>query len=288
MDGISEFAKPSVVTQLFSNGLNLLATTTKGIEDEETWKKGMNKNGDQEGIPLSESPFNYAVSYWLPHAMSVPQGCGGTSISRKLWELVRDFLWDQDGVLFTEWLRVFVPKDEDWHKSGIVFRCLSHYSIKSLVDNRIAVAASYGLVDILEWAHPDGIDFDVSSKLGVTPLLHTAWYGEEDAAKLLLSKGSVRVNQTACRASGTGQCSEGDCKMNGHTPLMGAVRYGHPNIVKLLLRQPGIEVDLVSHGKTALGHAIHENNPKAIELLVGAGAKLAMYDGKTVDIPSHS
>jgi hypothetical protein len=275
------------VTQLFSNGLNLLATTIRKEEEGKKWRNGMNKNDDQEGIPLSESPFNYAVSYWLKHAMDVPQGCGGTSISRALWELVRDFFWDQDGDLFTEWLRVFVPKDEDWHKTKIANRALSRAMSKSTINSCIAVAASYGLVDILEWAHPDGIDFDISNHLGVTPLILTAWYGEEDAAKVLLSKNPVRINQTACRASGTGQCLKGDCRMNGHTPLMGAVRYDYPNIVKLLLRQPGIEVDLVSHGKTALGHAI-QDNPKAIELLVGAGAKLAMYDGKTVDIPSHS
>jgi ankyrin repeat protein len=247
----------------------------------------MNKNGDREGMPLYESPFNYAVSYWLPHAMGVPQGCEGTSISRELWELVRDFFWDEDGALFTEWLRVFVPNDEDWHKTK-VFRCLSHYSAKSVADNSIVVAASYGLIDILEWAHPDGIDFNVSDASGVTPLQHTAWCGEEDAAKVLLAKNSVRVNQAVCRRSSTGQCLEGDCRLNGHTPLMGAVIYGYPNMVKLLLRQPGIEVDLVSHGNTALGHAIREFNTKGIELLVGAGAKLAMYGGKIMNIPSHS
>jgi ankyrin repeat protein len=215
----------------------------------------------------------------------VPRGRGGTSISKELWELVRDFLWDHDGALFTEWVRVFAPGHEDWHRAGGVLRCLSHPARKSEVGSSVAVAASYGLVDILEWAHPDGVDFDMSNNLGITPLIHTAWYGEEDAAKALLSKGSVRINQTVCHASGTGQCSDGDCALNGDTALMGAIMYNQPNMVKLLLKQPGIEVDLVSHGNTALGLAISYNRPEDTRLLIGAGAKLAMFCGKEIDIP---
>jgi hypothetical protein len=50
MDGISEFAKYPVVTQLFSNGLHLLATTVNNEVDEKKFKSGMNENGDPEGI----------------------------------------------------------------------------------------------------------------------------------------------------------------------------------------------------------------------------------------------
>jgi hypothetical protein len=287
MNRISELAQYSVVTQLFSNGLNLLATTVHDEEDGKKWKVGMNKNEGQEGIPLSESPFNYAISYWLKHAMDVPQGCGGTSISRELWELVKDFFWDQDGDLFTEWLRVLAPKDDDWNAAGKHVRCLSPFSDKSGVGSCIAVAASYRLIDTIEWAHPDGIDFDVPNKIGVTPLIYAAWCEEEGAVKALLSKNSMRINQKACYLSDTGQCPDGDCGSTGTTPLIAAAMNKPSNVLRLLLKQPGIEVDLVSHGYTALGQAINDNIQEAIELLVGAGAKTAMYGGKIVDIPSR-
>jgi hypothetical protein len=231
-----------LVTQLFSNGLNHLETTLHaGDEDDEKNKKGMNKKGDEKGMPLSGSPFNYAVSYWLKHAMEVPHGIEATPLSKGLWELVRDFFWDQDGEIFMEWVRVFSSGEEDWHRTPPTFNSdafgkpLRMYLSKSFATS-VNIAASYGLVDILEWAHPDGVDFDVSDKLyGFTPLIWATQAGQADIIKILLSKHSVRINHTACLPSTTGQCSDGNCEGDGHSALMQAARLMDLGAMQVLL-----------------------------------------------------
>jgi hypothetical protein len=281
-----------LVTQLFSDGLNHLETTLHDRDkDDEKHKRGMNKKGDKKGIPLSESPFNYAVSYWLKHAMEVRHGIEGTPLSRGLWELVRDFFWDQDGEFFTEWVRVFASGEEDWHESpdmfdsGTLCKPLHKYLSKSLATS-VNIAASYGLVDIIEWAHPDGVDFDVPDKIRYTPLIWATDFGQVDVIKMLLSKHSVRINKTACLTPTTGQCSDEKCEGDGNTALTKAAQLVDLGAMKWLLGQPDIEVDLVSHGNTALGWAIDVKHMEAIKLLVGAGAKLAMFGGEVLEIPS--
>jgi ankyrin repeat protein len=260
-------------------------------DDKRIFQEGMNKKGDQKGLPLSQSPFNYAVSYWLKHARGVPHGARATSLSKELWELVRDLFWEHDGGVFMQWLRVMTAEGQDWHWKPITSHmfantCLNPHYGKSHVTS-IGVAASYGLVDIFEWAHPDGIDFDIFDDYWGSPLMQAAWSGEEDVVKVLLSRFSGDINRTTCRASATVECSNGYCALNGSTVLMKAAASKRSEVIKLLLKQPNIEVDLVSHGNTALGLAISENFPEIIELLLGAGAKLAMKNGEIVEIPSN-
>jgi hypothetical protein len=285
MNRASGYLTIFVVTQLFSDGLNHLETTLHSLDqNSEKNKRGMNKKGDQTGLPLANSPFNYAVSYWLKHALEVSHGNGEIPLSKELWELVRDLFWSQDGEILAEWLRVFASGHEAWHGSGIskpLNSGLGKYHVSS-----IDVAASYGLVDIFEWPHPAGVDFDASDKWGYTPLIWAAGSGEEEVVKALLSKHSVRINHTACLASATVECSEGSCGGEGYTALMEATLYSYLGVMKLLLGQPDIELDLVSHGNTALGVAINKGHMKAVELLVGAGAKLAMKDRNVLEIPS--
>jgi hypothetical protein len=257
--------------------------TLRWQEGDGKMKDGMNKKGDDKGIPLSSSPFDYAVSNWLKHAMEARRRTGETSFSRELWELVRDLFWDRDGEFFMEWLRVFASGGEDWHGNCGLSRSLQFS--KSHI-TRTNVAASYGLVDIIEWAHPDGVDFDVLDKWGYTPLIWAAGCGEDEVVKTLISKHSVRINHTSCLPSTTVQCSDGSCGGDGYTALMHAAMFTHPPVMKLLLGQPDIEVDLVSHGHTALGVAIDVKHMEATKLLVGAGAKLAMKRGTVLEIPS--
>jgi hypothetical protein len=254
-------------------------------------KRGMTKKGDEKGIPLSESPFNYAVSYWLKHAMEIRHGTGETLLSKELWELVRDLFWDRDGEFFTEWLRVFASGYEDWHTKLIAARTLNRPLSYSLNKSRVTstnVAASYGLVDIIEWAHPDGIDFDVTDKWRYTPLIEAAGTGEDDVVKTLLSKHSVRINQMTCYPPIAEQCLGGDCPQTGTTALMDAAMFRNFGVMQLLLGHPEIEVDLISHRTTALGEAIAEGSSEVAKLLVDAGAKLAMKNGNVLEIPSYS
>jgi ankyrin repeat protein len=281
-----------VVTQLFSDGLSQLETTLHSQDkDDEKMKRGMNKKGDEKGIPLSESSFNYSVSYWLKHAIETRHRIEDTSLSKELWELVRDFFWDQGGEFFTEWVRVFASGSDSWHTKSVPSRSLHKPLSSYLEKSRVTgtnVAASYGLVDIIEWAHPDGIDFDVLDKWRYTPLIEAAGTGEDDVVRILLFKHSARINQMTCYPPTTEHCSGSDCTKSGTTALMDAAMFRNFGVMQLLLGHPDIEVDLISHRTTVLGEAIVEGSSEVAKLLVDAGAKLAMKNGNVLEIPSYS
>jgi ankyrin repeat protein len=273
-----------VVTQLFSSGVKKLQT---GKE-----RHGNDVAEEPDKIPIKDSPFNYAVSYWLKHAMEVPHGIRATSLSKELWGVVRDFFWDGDGTVYTEWLRVFPANFEEWHwkpkpHDEQIGRCLMYPDVQKTV-TCLNVAASYGLVDILEWAHPDGIDFNERNRLGKTPLMYAAWIGEEIAINLILSRNGVEVNRTGCLSPITSGNCDGGCGGSVNSALISAVSGHRHEVTKMLLAHPNIDVDLVVHGYTALGIAIEGRNPKGIQMLVSAGAKLAMCDGEIKEIPTGS
>jgi hypothetical protein len=268
------------VTQLFSHRLKNLHTI--GKRHEKT-----SRTGYHESIPQRNSPFNYAISYWLKHAMNVPHGRTRTFLSESLWEVVQDFFWYADGAAFAEWLRVFCPDSEDWHEvpygnSMVSFRCLHNLGTKSLVNSGLHVASSYGLVDILDWAHDDQADFDIKNGVGMTPLMYAAYVGDEAVAKTILSKKGICINRTRC--DGLGEECRGHCGTSGKTALMDAADCHRLEVMRLLLKQPDIEVDLTSHGNTALGIAISGGFSMGAELLSGAGAKLAKVKGKVLEI----
>jgi hypothetical protein len=236
-----------------------------------------NNPTEQEGQPLKTSPFDYATSYWIKHAMDVPPGKNTTSRSETLWELVRDFFWDQNATIFMEWLRVYEGSSEEWHqpptKTSGCYMCLSNPGDKAQIRSGLHVAASYGLVDILEWAHPDGIDFETKTTNRWTPLMLASFVEGEKAVKVLLSKPSVDVNRARCD-SGSKPC-EANCGTIEGTALHFAVIGHSVESIKLLLRQPGVEVDLVSHATTALGLANYYFQ-ECVDLLVGAGATVSL------------
>jgi ankyrin repeat protein len=222
--------------------------------------------------------------------MDVPHGTKSTSLSGALWELVKDFFWDEGGAFFQEWLRIFAPRNEDWQSTsgaaGIeAYRCLSDLNSKSFARSCLHVAASYGLVDILEWSHPNGLDFDIRDAVGVTPLMYATFVGDEDATKAILSKPGVQVNQTRCGSPEKGKYCKMDCGTLGGTALECAAWFHRLDVLMLLLRHPGTELDLVCHGNTALGAAIDAEFTEGIELLVDAGARVAMFGGDVLTIP---
>jgi ankyrin repeat protein len=208
-----------------------------------------------------------------------------------LWELVRDFFWDDSSTAFVEWLGVSPDFDGEWHcvplpdRQGVQCdRCLFHFQGNHRAVGGLHIAASYGLSDILEWAHPEGLDFEVKSHEGRTPLMYAAWTGELNAAKALLSKDGVHINLTTCKDP---NC-DGRCATPGRTALVEAVLGHRAEVMRLLLKQPGIEVDYICHRGTALGMVIDDDYQEGVRMLVDAGAKLAMYGGETLLIPSSS
>ncbi|PVF93057.1 ankyrin [Serendipita vermifera] len=194
---------------------------------------------------------------------------------------------------FIEWLRVFEHEREELHGVriqsddglglfGNTMRCLHKLVGKSGIGGCIHVAASYGPVDILEWAHPDGLDFDTRDRSGITPFMRAAAVGEGDAVQVLLSKSGVDINRAMCIKK---DC-DGSCQPYRGTALIHAAESNRLEVVKILLAHPGIDVDLVTHGTTALGVAVREGFPKVIELLCRAGAKVSLKDGQVVGIPT--
>jgi hypothetical protein len=287
-----------IVTQLFSTGLNKLKTVPRGDaldrrgnkndETESSTDVKAENQAKQEKKSALESPFGYAVSCWIKHAMDVPHGRKSTSLSESLWELVKDFFWDNRGAFFAEWLRVYTFEAGEWHHvPGVLssVRCLWGLGKSFSGTNSIHVAASYGLVDILEWAHPIEVDFSGKDGLGISPVMSALFSREEATVKVILSKNGVDINQTRCGdPSATLEDCNRNCRNLGGTVLEYSIarRLG---MMELLLEQPGIEVDLVCHGCTALGRAIHGKYTEGIALLVGAGAKVALYDGEVLTTP---
>jgi hypothetical protein len=115
--------------------------------------------------------------------------------------------------------------------------------------------------------------------------MHAAQMGDEDIGTALLDTG-VDINATTCKIFASGAACDGKCEGLGWTALTYAGFHQRPEMMQFLLKQPGIEVDLMSHGNTALGVMIGRERKSEMKLLVGAGAKLAMYEGKVVEIPS--
>lgn len=279
------------VTQLFSHSLNNLKTVPGADQQVDGVPEGEAKNqAEDDRKPANESPFNYAISYWLKHAMDVPHGKEGTRLSKSLWELVRDFFWENSGAAFAEWLRVY-PRDssEDWHGKPITsswFCCRCLNSVWNRKNNScLEVAASYGLVDIFDWAHPEGVEFDLEFIGGWTPLLHAALLDEEGKAKAILSERNVNINRVRCNNSIVPLVDCNLCR-DGGTPLDCATVVHRIEAMKLLLNHSDIDVDIIFHGTTALGRVIHSRFSKGFDLLIGAGAKLAMYNGEVLEIPS--
>jgi ankyrin repeat protein len=220
--------------------------------------------------------------------MEVPPGPHSTSLSKALWERVRDFFWDRDGAIFVDWLSIVLPSSEGWFyksdRGSAKSACLCSPGCKGRINSCLHFSASYGLLDICRWAHPDGLDFDIKDQQGETPLMHAIQMGNEDVIRALLDKG-VDINYTTCKVSGSEKSCDGECGASGWTALTCAGEHRRPEMMKVLLKQPDIEVDRMSHGNTALGVMIARGHNSEMELLIGAGAKLAVYGKAVMEIP---
>jgi len=224
--------------------------------------------GSEDKLLTNNSPFCYAISYWLGHARAVPTGAEATPLSRALWQLVADFFWGNSGATFAEWRRVHptVEIEDAIHRSPTGHKRCG--AMIGLSWGPLHLAASYGLVDVLDWAHPEGIDFNVEVVFRSTPLWEATASGEESAVAVIVTKDGVDVNIS-----------------NGLTPLIIAARDGHVGIVEILLRQVGINVDKVSsNGYSALDLAIKGRNEEIVRLLLEHGAKREKLERKDLTI----
>ena len=130
-----------------------------------------------------------------------------------------------------------------------------------------AVGRTRGLEELLD-GEPELIT--AWSKDGFTPLHLAAFFGQEDAAKILLERGA-EVNLVARHAS------------IHVTPLHSAAAGSHPGIVKLLLEHGADPNAAQDGGFTPLHSAAGNDDKESVEALLEAGAdpSLANDEGQT-------
>ena len=188
------------------------------------------------------SHLEYPCNYWYWHAQSVPFGRHATPLSEELWNLVRDHLW-----LHTKY------RDQD----------------------PLFFATGYGLQDVIDWAHPPGIDFNVRDRAGRTPLL------------LAMSLSSNRQMVESLLNNGADVNAKDP---DGETALtIGTRENDVDEAVSILIARTDCELDHVTgNGCSALGYARKNGNTRIVELLRERGARVAVVRGKDVPWPTRS
>lgn len=250
----------------------------------------------------SKFPFlQYASQYWGDHvrdAFSNPED--SADVEKAVMELIND-TQRKDACMQAAWLTKKGDHDT--------------WDVKWNV-NRLHICAWYGLSTVLSALNPDhGLVDVLEHKYDQTPLMYACRKGHVEVARQLLRLGaSQRKGSTKGRtalfeailghhsggnatvtkkASKHNQIVEllvkempGDLDINlvnsqerNRTALMTAAYLGHFEMVEILLRHQGINVDLQDdNGMTALYLAAREDHYKIAELLLKVEASIDVVD----------
>ena len=182
--------------------------------------------------------------------------------------------------------------------------------------DRLHICAWYGLASIISDLDPDHGRVDIlEPKYGQTPLMYACRKGHVEVARRLLSLGASQQKVSARgrtalfeailgRHSSSNPMSSREpsehskivellvCELPGdldvntvhsqefdRTALLLAARLGHVGLVRILLRNQAINLDLQDvNGMTALYLAARENHYDIVELLFGSGASIDIVD----------
>jgi ankyrin repeat protein len=124
-------------------------------------------------------------------------------------------------------------------------------------------AARQGDVSTLSAYYAAGLSPNVADKKGYTALILSAYHGQTDAVKYLLSQASVNA------------CQEDN---SGNTALMGAIFKGNFGAIKALI-SADCDIDQSNaNGQTAAMFATLFNRTESIAALTDAGADLSAKD----------
>ncbi len=103
----------------------------------------------------------------------------------------------------------------------------------------LLIATANGHIETVKYLLQKAVDPDIANKLGASPLLYAAWYGNELNCKILINLWCY-VNQQ---------------DMQGHTPLIKVAIRGHSAVAKFLF-ESGANAELLDgNQKTVLSYA---------------------------------
>lgn len=151
-------------------------------------------------------------------------------------------------------------------------------------------------------------DIDAADRKGVTPLMYAAWSGDEETVRVLLDQGAEIDQQsengwTALMTAAARNDARVARMLLAHgadaeaadahawTPLMRAAYDGHEEVVKTLVRYPGIDLARINdRGQTALHLAVIGGSGAIVrELLVhGANPEVRDFAGLTPHAIAHA
>lgn len=250
----------------------------------------------------SKFPFlQYASQYWGDHvrdAFSDPED--SADIQKAVMELINN-TQRKDACMQAAWLTKKGDHDTwDVQRNVNILHICAWYGLSTVLS---ALDPDYGLVDVVE------------HKYDQTPLMYACRRGHIEVARQLLRLGASQRRRStkgrtalfeailghhsggnatiAKKASKHNQVVEllvnemsADLDINlvnsqerNRTALMTATRLGHFEMVEMLLRHQGINVDLQDeNGMTALYLAAREDHYKIAQLLLDAEASMGVVD----------
>ena len=127
----------------------------------------------------------------------------------------------------------------------------------------LIVASIYGHSDIVRYLLEQNANVNITDDPGLSALCYACEGGHLDVVNMLLSKGA-----------------ETEAKNARDTPLMRAIRYGHPTVVEALISS-GASVNVKTFsGDTVLDYALEREYLNIINMLISKGAVIMSEDGQ--------